>query len=200
MGGVILRFDDSLNKNSYTLDTLGDTAVLSASDSEGILYAVATLFNILSFEGGEIKVCRVYIEDHPDKSYRTLMVDLAREWKPARLIYRYIDICFAMKIKYLHLHFMDDQLYTLPSRAFPNVTANSPHYTFEDIEGFRAYANAHGVNIIPEIEVPGHAIRLVEAYPEIFGLHIEGDVSGAEISTDQGDVVSTNGILCAGNA
>ena len=95
---------------------------------------------------------------------------------------------------------MDDQLYTLPSHAFPNVTANSPHYTFEDIEGFRAYANAHGVNIIPEIEVPGHAIRLVEAYPEIFGLHIEGDVSGAEIITEQGDVVSTNGILCAGNA
>ena len=95
---------------------------------------------------------------------------------------------------------MDDQLYTLPSRAFPNITANSPHYTFEDIEGFRAYANAHGVNIIPEIEVPGHAIRLVEAYPEIFGLHIEGDVSGAEIITEQGDVVSTNGILCAGNA
>ena len=200
MGGVILRFDDSLNKSSYTLDTLGDTAVLSASDSEGILYAVATLFNILSFEGGEIKVCRVYIEDYPDKEYRTLMVDLAREWKPAYLVYRYIDICFAMKIKYLHLHFMDDQLYTLPSRVLPKVTDNSPHYTFEDIEGFREYANARGVNIIPEIEVPGHAIRLVEAYPEIFGLHIEGDADGANIITEQGDVVSNNGILCAGNA
>ena len=199
MGGVILRFDDSLNKSSYTLDTLGDTAVLSASDSKGILYAVATLFNILSFEGGEIKVCRAYIEDHPDKSYRALMVDLAREWKPAYLVYRYIDICFTLKIKYLHLHFMDDQLYTLPSRAFPNVTANSRHYTFEDIENFRAYANARGINIIPEIEVPGHAIKLVEAYPEIFGLRIEGDASGAEIITEQGDKASTNGILCAGN-
>ncbi|MBP3376784.1 MAG: family 20 glycosylhydrolase [Clostridia bacterium] len=198
MGGVILRFDDSLNKSSYTLDTLGDTAVLSASDSEGILYAVATLFNILSFEEGEIKVCRVYIEDYPDKNYRTLMVDLAREWKPAHLVYRYIDICFAMKIKYLHLHFMDDRLYTLPSHAFPKVTDNSPHYTFEDIEGFRAYANARGINIIPEIEVPGHAIKLVEAYPDIFGLKIAGDAKGAEIITEMGEKITTNGILCAG--
>ena len=94
---------------------------------------------------------------------------------------------------------MDDQLYTLPSHVLPKVTDNSPHYTFEDIEGFREYANARGVNIIPEIEVPGHAIQLIKAYPALMGLRIKGDASAAEIITEQGDKVSTNGILCAGN-
>ena len=197
-GGVILRLNAALKKSSYVLDTLGDQAILEASDSEGILYALSTLVSILAFEEG-LEVCRVHIEDAPDKNYRTLMVDLGREWKPAHLVYRYIDICFMMKIKYLHLHFMDDQLYTLPSRVLPHVTDNSPYYSFEDIEGFRAYANARGVSIIPEIEVPGHAIALIKAYPELFGLRIEGDASAAEIITEQGDKVSTDGILCAGN-
>ena len=197
-GGVVLRFNAELKKSSYVLDTCGDKAVLEASDPEGITYAIATLISILAFEEG-IEVSRVRIEDAPDKNYRTLMVDLGREWKPAHLVYRYIDVCFMMKIKYLHLHFMDDQLYTLPSRVLPKVTDNSPHYTFEDIEGFRAYANARGVNIIPEIEVPGHAIQLIKAYPDLMGLRIEGDTSAAEIITEQGDKVSTNGILCAGN-
>ena len=197
-GGVILRLNTAIRKSSYILDTCSNQAVLEASGSEGITYAMATLISILAFEEG-IEVSRVHIEDAPDKDYRTLMVDLGREWKPAHLVYRYIDICFMMKIKYLHLHFMDDQLYTLPSRVLPKVTDNSPHYTFDDIEGFRAYANARGVNIIPEIEVPGHAIQLIKAYPSLMGLRIDGDASAAEIITEQGDKVSTNGILCAGN-
>ncbi len=198
-GGVIMRLDEGMKKSSYALDTLGDTAILCASDGEGMSYALATLISITALENGSLTVSRVHIEDAPDKDYRALMVDLAREWKPAHLVYRYVDICFMLKVKYLHLHFMDDQRYTLPSRAFPDVTKTSRHYTFEDIEGFRAYANARGVSIIPEFEVPGHAIKLVEAYPELFGLHIEGDASGAEIVTEQGDVVSTGGILCVGN-
>ena len=198
-GGIVLSYNAVLPENAYTFDTLGETAILSASSCEGIAYAVSTLTNLVSFEGGELRIRRVHIEDAPDKDYRTLMVDLGREWHPAHLIYRYIDVCFMFKIKYLHLHFMDDPIYTLPSRVLPDVTKNSPHYTFEDIEGFRAYANARGVSIIPEIEVPGHAIALIKAYPELFGLRIEGDASAAEIITEQGDRVSTDGILCAGN-
>ena len=51
-GGVILRLNAALKKSSYVLDTLGDQAILEASDSEGILYAIATLTSILAFEEG----------------------------------------------------------------------------------------------------------------------------------------------------
>ena len=73
------------------------------------------------------------------------MVDLAREWHPAKTIFKYIDVCFMLKIRYLHLHFIDDQAYTLPSRVLPNLTAYNNSYTFEDIESFRAYAKARGI-------------------------------------------------------
>ena len=82
-GGIVLCYNAVLPENAYTFDTLGDTAILSASSTEGIAYAVSTLTNLVSFEDGELKIRRVHIEDAPDKDYRTLMVDLGREWHPA---------------------------------------------------------------------------------------------------------------------
>ncbi len=60
------------------------------------------------------------------------MIDLVREWHSARTIYKYIDVCFMLKIRYLHLHFIDDQRYTLPSKAFPLVLSVQ-HCISEDI-------------------------------------------------------------------
>jgi N-acetyl-beta-hexosaminidase len=47
------------------------------------------------------------------------MVDPVREWIPASRVYKYIDVCFMQKLNHLHLHLVDDQRFTLPSKAFP---------------------------------------------------------------------------------
>ncbi len=77
----------------YRIETR-EGIVLSASTEEGILYAIASFLQIMEIKNGQIEVAKLLIEDHPDKEYRALMVDLAREWHPAITVDRYIDVCF----------------------------------------------------------------------------------------------------------
>ncbi len=196
-GGILLCYDASIASDAYTLDTC-DGIVLRASSTEGMSYAVATLLQMVARVDTELFVGRAHIEDAPDKDYRTLMVDLAREWHPVSTIYKYIDVCFMLKIRYLHLHFIDDQAYTLPSRVLPNLTKYNRHYTFEDIESFRKYASERGVILVPEFEVPGHASMFVKTYPEIFALHTEGE-NDSKLVTEAGAVITDKNIICVGS-
>ena len=196
-GGISLHFDATISKSGYTLDTR-DGVVLSASSEEGICYAISSLLQMITETDGGLWMAKAYIQDSPDKDYRALMVDLAREWHPAATIFNYIDVCFMLKVKYLHLHFIDDQAYTLPSRIFPELTKYSNHYTHEDIERFNAYAKARGVILIPEFEVPGHAAMLVKTYPEIFALHLD-EKSDSMLVTEAGAVITADNIICAGS-
>ena len=181
--GIELCFDESISKAGYTVDTRNGV-ILSASSKEGISYALATLLQMLVKAEECLWVAKAYIQDYPDRDYRALMVDLAREWHTAEKVLKYIDVCFMLKIRYLHLHFIDDQRYTLPSKVLPDVTKYNNHYTFEEIEEFRAYANARGVLLIPEFEVPGHAAMLVKTYPEIFALHTD-DSNNSKLVTSR---------------
>jgi hexosaminidase len=105
------------------------------------------------------------------------MVDLARQWHPFNTLYFYVDLCALYKIKYLHLHFVDTQSYTLPSRKFPKMPTAGCHYSFEEIKILCDYAEMRGVELIPEIELPGHSQAMVLAYPEIFRNTPDGEVA-----------------------
>lgn len=185
-GGIELIFDETLSAKSYRIDTR-DGIALFASDSEGILYAIATLLQSVFYKDGDFCIEKALIEDYPDKDYRALMIDLAREWHPATTIHQYIDLCFILKIRYLHLHFIDDQRYTLPSKAFPDITKGNNYYTYEELEAIRAHAKGKGIFIVPEFEAPGHAAALINNYPDIFRNKIE-DTS-----------VVHESLICAGN-
>ena len=185
--GILIRQDDSLAPASYVIDTLGEQIVLSAADEEGIGYAIATALQLIYAQDNSIYVARTHIEDAPDKGFRGLMIDLAREWHPARTIYQYIDICFMLKLRYLQLHFIDDPSYTLPSHAFPKLMTKDRHYTDEEIADFRAYAKARGVILIPELEIPGHSSVLVAQCAETFANESES-----------GELMTARNIVCAG--
>ena len=193
-GGITLRKIDTLPHQSYRYDTR-DGIVLSASDDEGILYAMATLIQTATVKDGCITVSKAIIEDRPDKEFRALMVDLARAWHPAVTVHQYIDLCFILKVKYLHLHFIDNERYTLPSRAFPNLN-DEESYTYEEIESMREHAKSMGIIIIPEFEVPGHAAKLTTAYPEIFANEIDSEVETEK--TENGVIIADASVVCAG--
>ena len=194
-GGSIIRKDDTLPAGAYRYDT-SDGIVLSASDKEGILYAIATLVLTATVKDGAISVSRAVIEDSPEKEFRALMVDLAREHHPASTVLKYIDLCFIFKVKYLHLHFIDNERYTLPSRAFPLLN-DSESYSYEEIASMREKARSRSVIIIPEFEVPGHAARLTTCYPETFANRLDGEVE--TVMTENGVVISDASVVCAGN-
>jgi len=205
-GGVRLSYDPALLPGHYRIDTTESEAVLAASDDEGILYAIASFYQLvlypkkggsLQMENGKIKIEKAVIEDWPEKDFRGIMVDLARQWHPARTVHCYIDICFMLKIRYLHLHFMDNQSYTLPTKAFPKAHGDKRFYSYEDIASFNEHAKKRGIILIPEVEAPGHARALNEAYPEIFSNEMEGD-SGVMIS-EAGEEIDAGTVICPGS-
>ena len=195
-GGIQVVYDPALADDAYTLDSR-DGLVLAASAKEGLLYALATAIHAINVKDGRITCEKAFIEDHPEKPYRTLMVDLVREWIPAHRVLRYIDVYFMQKLNHLHLHLVDDQRFTLPSRAFPLLPTPNEHYTEEDIRSFCEYATARGITLVPELEIPGHAGFLTKSYPEYFANEL---MDGAEttIVTEEGLTINASSIVCAG--
>ena len=168
-GGIAFTVDASLPTEAYTLTVTEDGATVKASDVLGAQNAAVTLIQIMEKEGDGLILPVGVIEDAPKCTWRTVMIDLARDWHELHVLYEYVDMCRFYKVKYLHLHFTDDQSYTLPSKAYPKLSTEGRHYTEEEIKGLIAYARSRGVELIPEIDVPGHTTSFAAAYGEIFG-------------------------------
>ncbi len=168
--GIHLITDTSCAEGEYKL-TAGDDGkiLLRAAGREGIRYGLATLLQMAKNAQGKLQVSVGTVWDRPDTVYRGLMMDCARSRHALPLLLEYIDLCWLYKVKYLQLHFSDDEAYTLPSRVFPEATSPERCYTYEEIEQLRAYARSRDVQIIPEIDAPGHATYLQKKYPQVFG-------------------------------
>ena len=194
-GGIELVKDSSLAPGAYPVDSR-ECIRAWAADTEGILYALATLLQLTEQSVGMIKMPAVTIEDHPDKGYRSLMVDLARQWHPFPKLLKFVDICFFFKVKYLHLHFIDGLRYTLPSRVLPNLPTEGTHYSFEQIAELNTYAKDRGIVLVPEYECPGHSYQCIAKYPEIFGDYADGKPLG-DILNEHGEIVHYRNLVCA---
>ena len=158
--------DNKLSFGAYRLD-YGNVITLSAADESGMHHALATLLQ-LSATAGEDGFNAVETVDFADYPYRGLMIDTARIFHPQENLLSYIDLCWMYKLSHLHIHFTDDQSYTLPSDIYPKLSTPGRCYTKEDISALCAYAESRGVTIMPEIDVPGHCRSFSHAYPEVF--------------------------------
>lgn len=165
------EIDPHMPEEAYILTASPEGVVITAATVVGVLNAISTLIQIM--EKGEdsqhftVPECR--IEDAPSCSWRGVMIDLARNFHDIPMLYEYVDMCRFFKIRYLHLHFTDDQSYTLPSLCFPKLSTPDRSYTEHDIRALVTHAQKRGVCIIPEIDVPGHCTSFAEAYGDIFG-------------------------------
>lgn len=196
-GGIELYEDLNMQKGHYRI-LAENKIILSAKDSEGILYGLASLFQLINESDGVLTVQSFELEDYPDKDYRAMMVDLGRHWHPFDKLLKFVDICFMYKVKYLNLHFMDNLIYALPSHKFPKLPTEGKHYTFEEIAKLNRYAKDRGVIVVPEFECPGHASQLNRAYPEIFGDTVDESFNEV-ILTECGGPISRKDIICAGS-
>ena len=168
-GGITFTVDPSLPTEAYTLTVTESGAAVKASDILGAQNAAVTLIQLMEKTEDGLTLPVGVIEDAPKCTWRTVMIDLARDWHELHVLYEYVDMCRFYKVKYLHFHFTDDQSYTLPSGAFPKLPTEGRHYTEAEIKGLIAYAKSRGVELIPEIDVPGHTTSFAAAYGEIFG-------------------------------
>jgi len=134
----------------------------------------------------------VQITDYPRFAWRGLMFDVARHFFTVAEVKQYIDNMVRYKYNLLHLHLTDDEGWRIEIKSLPKLTQvgawnvkkigefgnfsvpapNEPRnyggfYTQDDIRELVAYAKAHYVNIMPEIDVPGHSLAAIASYPEL---------------------------------
>jgi hexosaminidase len=137
-------------------------------------------------------VRHVTIEDHPRFGWRGLMLDVSRHFFTVAQVKQYIDDMVKYKFNLLHLHLTDDQGWRIEIKSLPkltevgawrvertgtfgNFTPPTPDeprtyggfYTHEDIKELVKYAAERYVDILPEIDVPGHSLAAIAAYPEL---------------------------------
>ena len=153
-GGIELILDGNVATDAYVLDST-DAIRIRSGGSEGMLYGLATVLQLITAGEHGLEVPSVHIEDHPDKEFRAFMFDPGFAIQPFRLLRKYVDLCFLYKVNYLHVHFADNSFYTLPSKAFPDLPSKGHHYTYEQLKQFTDYASSLGIKIIPEFECPG---------------------------------------------
>lgn len=169
-------------KESYLL-RITEKEIFIEGDEAGIFYAHMTLKQ-LKIQFGDKLPC-LEIKDAPRFAYRGFMLDSSRHFLPKEDVKKIIDVISLFKINKLHWHLIDDQGFRVEISAYPKLTEvgayrgrshfglvdeyknNSGFFTKEDIREIVAYAKAHMIDVIPEIEIPGHESAMLAAYPEI---------------------------------
>ena len=158
----------------YTLTVTRKGVEIVASDDAGVFYAKQTLAQLVQPDGS---IPCVKINDYPRFAYRGFHVDPCRHFMPVEEVKKQIDILAAYKINRMHWHLTEDQGWRIEIKKYPKLTevgawrtefdgsVYGGYYTQEEIKDVVAYAAERFVTVVPEIEMPGHAISAIRAYP-----------------------------------
>ncbi|MCX6875676.1 MAG: family 20 glycosylhydrolase [Verrucomicrobia bacterium] len=164
-----LKLDPALTGLAQRIEVSPTGILVEGTTYQAAAMASVTLLQALQAGNNPLRLPRMLIEDKPGSRYCGIMLDVARQWHPIEYLYEVVDLCRLYKVPFLHFHFTDDQGYRLPSLAYPKIPTPGGSYSLQEMREFIAYADAHGVTVVPEIELPGHSSALQGAMPEIFG-------------------------------
>ncbi|MDG1191570.1 MAG: family 20 glycosylhydrolase, partial [Flavobacteriaceae bacterium] len=164
---ISIILDKTLKTEEYQIN-IDQSVILSGGSSKAISSAMTSLLHLIEKKDDHTLLPIVKIRDHPDASYRGLMIDLARRWHTTETLKKLIDLSAFYKLNYMQLHLTDDQSFTFPSNAYPKLATKDRHYSKEELVDLVNYAEQRGITLIPEIEIPGHSRKFIETYPEIF--------------------------------
>lgn len=164
-GKVKLHEDES-----YTLDISEDGIVIKAITDIGAIRALETVLQLQTYSEDNYYFPFVSITDAPRFAWRGLMIDVSRHFQPVHVIKRNLDAMAAVKLNLFHWHLSDDQGFRVEIKKHPKLTemgSDGNFYTQNQIKDVVAYAAARGIQVVPEIDVPGHASALLTAYPNL---------------------------------
>jgi hexosaminidase len=168
--GSGLRVQGLDEDESYRL-IVADTGIeLTASNPLGIMHGLETVLQLVESGPRGWVVADMRIDDSPRFAWRGLMIDVSRHFIPLSQLERNIDGMAAVKLNVLHLHLSDDEGFRVESKRCPKLTglASDGHfYTQDQIRELIAYARDRGVRVVPEFDVPGHAVSWLVAYPQL---------------------------------
>jgi hexosaminidase len=210
--------DVMLGNEGYQLEVTKKAITIRSIAPNGIFYAIQSLFQLLppeiertSTAKTEYAVPVVLIRDKPRFTYRGMHLDVGRHMFPVSFIKKYIDLMAMYKMNTFHWHLTDDQGWRIEIKKYPRLTQvgsartatakgktdeldGIPYggfYTQEQAREIVSYAASKFVTVIPEIEMPGHSVAALTAYPFL-------SCTGGpfQVRTSWG---VADDILCAGN-
>jgi hexosaminidase len=177
------------NSEGYTLHIAPNKIVLKGNSPIGIFYGVQTFLQIEQQFNNTKSIPTVYIQDAPALSYRGLMLDVSRHFFPIDFVKKLVDIMSVQKMNNLHLHLTDDQGWRIEIKKYPKLVEVGAYrngtiigkfpgdgntnlryggfYTQAELKELVRYAQSKFINIVPEIEMPGHASAAIAAYPAL---------------------------------
>lgn len=190
---IVLTVDTTLQlpPEGYQLRAANNEVRIAAYSTDGIVHGIATLRQLWQPQGKSLRVPGVTITDYPRFAYRGMHLDVSRHFFSVDYIKQLIDQLAFYKINNFHWHLTDDQGWRIEIRKYPKLQSIAawrnqtlighkkelPHqfdgrkyggyYTQDEIPEVVAYAAARHINVIPEIEMPGHALAALAAYPEL---------------------------------
>ena len=193
-GDIELIIDDYLEAEEYRLIVSEEGVVIRGGDYGGLFNGVMTLLQLLPanvYNGGltcsaEVVCCE--IGDSPRYEHRGFMLDVCRTWMDKGAVMNFIDLLAYHKINSLRLHLTDDEAWRLEIKSHPELAevggfrgGDSPiwprygkwnekwggYYTQEDMREIIAYAAVRNIEVIPEIDLPGHSLCMATMHPEI---------------------------------
>ena len=185
--GIVLNLslDQSLTDNeAYTLAVDAKGVTIKGKTAQGVFWGLMTLDQILRGSGN--KECvdiipQLTIKDAPRTHVRELMVDPARTFIPFDDLKAFIPEMARYKLNALHLHLVDDQAWRIEIKKYPQLTEQAssrwgqddmlaPYkgfYTQEQMRELVKYAATYHVEIVPEIEMPGHEVAAISVFPAL---------------------------------
>lgn len=163
-GFVTLKKAD-IAKEGYKLTIAKDGITVEAADESGAVWALTTVTE-LTAEGEALPI--VTIEDAPHYGHRGLSLDCSRHFFTADEVKKVIDQMTRVKLNVLHWHLVDDQGWRIECKTLPLLhETTGTYYTQEEIRSVIEYARVRGMEIIPEIDMPGHTRSMIAAYPHL---------------------------------
>lgn len=181
------QHQSDLGAEGYELLVGTESVILRADNPAGLFYGVQTIRQLLppEIENPEtaipkspVKIPCVHILDKPRFIWRGMLLDCCRHFMTKDFVKRYIDLLAYHKMNRLHWHLTEDQGWRIEIKKYPKLTeigawrkyeegtVHGGFYTQEEIKEVVAYAKSRYVTVIPEIELPGHSVAALAAYPE----------------------------------
>ncbi len=197
---LLIMEGEEIPDEGYELEIDTDKILLHYADDFGRIYGLTTLFEMIRVYKGEIP-CG-HVSDAPRLAYRGFMLDVSRHFFGVEEVKKILDEMAALKLNEFHWHLSDDQGFRIESKKFPKLneigsyrtendgTVTGGYYTQEEIQDIVDYADLRGIEVIPEIDLPGHTSAIIAAYPEL-----SCDKTPGEVKTTGG--IFTH-ILCPG--
>ena len=187
---ILFSTKEGLPDEGYELSVSPSGIEIRSSSESGFFYGVQSLIQMLPTSPQTIRIPYLEIRDAPRFQWRGLHLDVCRHFFPVDFIKKYIDLMALYKFNTFHWHLTEDQGWRIEIKQYPLLTEigsqrketildknfdpyigdGEPYggyYTQDEIRDVVAYAQTRQVTIVPEIEMPGHSLAALAAYPEL---------------------------------